>query len=238
MEKYLTLILLAAPGFIAARIALVLGLTSAKKGEIDSLAGYLSYSFFAVLVTIIISAATGIIDLSGSWQDFTGKFSSVDFTIKMLFITLFSGVIVGSSWALVGQRLFMNFFNKLNVLTGRNIKSTGGSLLNRIFNDGKEHFIIVRKDGKKIAAGFIFAASDPFDDKSELVITEYPEYDAELKRVENFPDRPSYLRNVLRTYVDIENSLVITETEYPPEWCPTLNSQVSTAAKVQDAASA
>ena len=91
------------------------------------------------------------------------------------------------------------------------------------------------------AAGFIFAASDPFDDKSELVITEYPEYHIELERAEKFPDRPSYLRNVLRTYIDIENNLVITETEYPPEWSPTLNcsvlvSAVSTAAKEQDAA--
>lgn len=135
----------------------------------------------------------------------------------------------------------MNFFNKINVRMGRNIKNTGGSLLNKIFDDGKEHFIIVRKDGKKVAAGFIFAASDPFDDKSELVITEYPEHHTELERAEKFSDRPSYLRNVLRTYIDIENNLVITETEYPPEWSPTLNrsvqvSVVSTAAKEQDAA--
>ena len=218
MEKYLSLILLAAPGFIAAKIAVVLGLTSAKKGEIDSLARYFSYSFFAVLVTIFISALSGAIDLTDDWQSLTEKFSSISFTVKMLFVTLFSGILVGSFWALIGHNLFMKFFNRINVAVGRNIKNTNGSLLNKIFADGKEHFIIVRKDGEKIAVGFIYAASDPFDDKSELVITEYPEYRAELERAENNPDKPSYLRNVLQTYVDIENNLVITETEYPPEW--------------------
>ena len=95
MEKYLSLIILAAPGFIAERIANILGVMSSKKGEFDSLAGYLSYSFFSVLLAIIISALTGMVDLSENWQDFTEKFSSVDFTIKMLITTLFSAAIVG-----------------------------------------------------------------------------------------------------------------------------------------------
>lgn len=220
MEKYLSLILLAAPGFIAAKIAVVLGVSSSKKGEIDSLVSYLSYSFFAILITILISAFFGIVDFSEDWRTITEKFSSVGFTLQMLLITLFSGVFVGSVWALAGHKLFMRFFNHVNVKIGRNIKNTNGSLLNKIFNDGKEHFVIVRKDDKKIAVGFIYAASDPFDDKPELVITEYPEYRAELERAENNHDRPSYLRNVLQTYIDIENNVVITETEYPPEWCP------------------
>lgn len=217
MEKYLSLILLAAPGFIAERIATVLGATSTKRGEFDSLAGYLSYSFFAILVTIAISALTGIVDLSENWQDFTEKFSSVGFTVKLLGITLFSAVTVGVSWALVGNKLFMRILNFINVKTGGNKRNLDGSLLNRIFADGKEHFIIVRKDGKEIAVGFIYSASDPFDENSELVITEYPEYRAELKKVTD-SDQPSYLRNILQTYIDIKNNIVITETEYPPEW--------------------
>ena len=162
MEKYLSLILLAALGFIAAKIAVVLWLTSAKKGKVDFLAGYFSYSFFAVLVTIFISALSGAIDLTDDWQSLTEKFSSISFTVKMLFITLFSGILVGSFWALIGHNLFMKFFNRINVAVGRNIKNTNGSLMNKIFADGKEHFIIVRKDGEKIAVGFIYAASDPF----------------------------------------------------------------------------
>ena len=43
MEKYLSLIILVAPGFIAAKIANILGITSSKRGEIDSIASYLSY---------------------------------------------------------------------------------------------------------------------------------------------------------------------------------------------------
>lgn len=218
MEKYLSLIILAAPGFIAERIANALGITSPRKGEFDSLARYLSYSFFSVLLAIIISALTGTIDMSENWQDFTNKFSSVGFTAKMLLTTLFSAVVVGSSWALVGNKLFMRICNFVNVKTGKNKRNLSGSLLDRIFDDGKEHFIIVRKGGEKIAVGFIFSASDPADDNTEIIVTEHPEYRAELEKVEKDPDRPSYLRNVLQTYIDVKNNIVITETEYPPEW--------------------
>ena len=220
MEKYLALILLAAPGFIAERIATVLGVTSPKRGEFDSLAGYLSYSFFAVLITIAIAALTGTVDISENWQDFSEKFSSVGFSVKLLATTLLSAIIVGSTWALLGRNLFMRLFNAINMRVGRNKRTLDGNLLNRTFDDGKEHFVIVRKDGRDIAVGFIFSASDPFDDNAELVITEYPEYRIELNKVIE-TDEPSYLRNVLQTYIDIKNNLVITETEYPPEWCPT-----------------
>ena len=218
MEKYLSLIILAAPGFIAERIANALGVTSPRKGEFDSLAGYLSYSFFSALLAIVISALSGTVDLSENWQDFTEKFSSVGFTAKMLLTTLFSAVIVGSSWALLGNKLFMRVCNFINVKTGKNKRHLTGSLLSRIFNDGKEYFIIVRKDGEKIAVGFIYSASDPADDNTEIVVTEYPEYRAELEKAETEPDRPSYLKNVLQTYIDVKNNVVITETEYPPEW--------------------
>lgn len=218
MEKYLSLIILAAPGFIAERIATALGVTSPKKGEFDSLARYLSYSFFAVIVAIAICAFTGAVDLNESWQSFTDKFSSVAFTAKLLVITLIAAVIVGTSWALIGNRLFMRVLNFINVKTGRNKRNLDGSLLNRLFDDGKEHFIIMRRDDRTLAVGFIYSASDPSDGNSEIVITEYPEYRAELERAEKEPDRPSYLKNILQTYLDVKNNLVITETEYPPEW--------------------
>lgn len=220
MEKYLALIILAAPGFIAAKIAAILGVTSPKHGEIDSLASYLSYSFFSVLIAIIISLQLGIVDLSENWQGFTEKFSSVGFTVNLLLTTLFSAIAVGLSWALFGNNLFLRVLNFINVKSGRNKRCMNGSLLNRIFDDGREHFVIVSKDGNKVAVGFIYSASDPSADKMELVVTEYPEYRTELKKVEDNPDYQSYLRNVLQSYVDIKNNIVITETEYPPEWCP------------------
>lgn len=217
MEKYLSIIILAAPGFIAEKIATVLGVTSSKHGEVDSLAKYLSYSFFTVIVAIVISAATGAVDLSDNWQDFTEKFSSVGFTVNLLAITLTSAVVVGSSWALFGRKVFLRLMNFINICTGKNKRNLDGSLFNRLFDDGNDHFIIVRKDDNVIAVGFIFSASDPADGNSEIVITEFPEYRAELKRATE-TDEPSYLRNVLQTYIDVKNNIVITETEYPPEW--------------------
>lgn len=216
MEKYLALILLAAPGFIAERISNALGVTSPKRGEFDSLAGYFSYSFFSIIFAVGICALTGTIDLTADWKGFTEKFSSVGFTVEFLAITLFSAIFTGLFWALLGNKLFMRILNFVNVKTGRNKRHMTGNLLNRTFDDGKEHFIIVRKGGEKIAVGFIYSASDPVDDTAEIVVTEYPEYRAELKRAEN--GEPSYLNNILQTYIDVKNNLAITETEYPPEW--------------------
>ena len=217
MEKYLSLIILAAPGFIAERIASALGVSSSKRGEFDSLASYLSYSFFTILITVAICAVTGIIDINGNWQDFADKFLSVGFSLQLSAITLVSAIIVGLSWAIFGNELFRRTFNFVNVKIGRNKRNLDGSLLNKLFDDGKEHFIIVRKDDNAIAVGFIYSASDPSDHSTELVVTEYPEYRSEFRKTTE-TDEPSYLRNILQTYIDVKNNIVITETEYPPEW--------------------
>ena len=154
----MSLILLTAPRFIAERIATVLGAASTKRGEFDSLAECLSCNVFAILVTIAISALIGIVDLSENWQAFTEKFSSVSFTVKLLGITLFFAVTVGASWALIGNKFVMKILNAINVKTGGNKRNLDGNLLNRIFADGKEHFIIVRIDDKDVAVVFICSA--------------------------------------------------------------------------------
>lgn len=217
MEKYIGLVLLAAPGFIASHISNVLGVTSARKGEFETLGGYLSYSFFAVLLTICISILTGMLKLNSTWSTMATEINSVGFTLKILIIGLISGVITGILWALLLKKIIMKVLNKINIKTGRNKRYTNGSLFNRLFADGKEHFIIVSKDGRDIAVGFIYSASDPLDNRMELSVTEYPEYREELKKARE-KDVPSPLKNILQTYVDIENNIVITETEYPPAW--------------------
>lgn len=219
-EKYILLILLAAPGFIANHIATILGVTSAKKGEFETLGGYLSYSFFAVLLTIFISALLGLINLTDSWQSIAVNMTSINFSVKLLIIALIAGVLTGLFWALFLNNFVVQMLNKINVATGQNKRNLNGSLFNRLFADGKEHFIIVTKDGKNLAVGFIYSASDPFDSKTELSVTEYPEYRAELKKITETAE-PSPLRNVLQTYIDIDNGIVITETEFPQNWLNT-----------------
>lgn len=211
------LILLSAPGFVAACTARILGVTSPRKGEFDSLAAYLSYSFFAVFFTIAFSYAVGLIDLNDTWQVFIQKFSTIKFSICLMLIALISSLFVGIAWALFFNCAFVKILNRINALFGANLRNVNGSLFNRLFDDGKEHFVIVRKNNNDIAAGFIFSASDPFDSKVELSLTEYPEYRKELEKIRT-TDEPSPLRNTIQVYVDVENDMVITETEYPAEW--------------------
>ena len=90
----------------------------------------------------------------------------------------------------------------VNVKAGKNKRNLSGSLLNRIFDDGKEHFIIVRKGGEKIAVSFIYSASDPANDNAEIVVTEYPECRTEWEKAEKDPVYTSYLKNILQTHID------------------------------------
>ena len=215
MEKYIALIVLSAPGFVAYNVACGLGVTSPKKGEFSSIAAYLSYSFFSVLLCGIILSAAGLIDFNAPLP--VEETFSTGRIILFLFVALLTGIFIGVIWGVFGDKFFNQALNILNVKLNRNKKSLGGSLLNKIFNDGKDHFIIVRKDDKIISVGFIFAASDPFDDRVELVITEYPEYREELKLAET-EGKNSPLKNTLQTYIDISSGFVITETEYPAGW--------------------
>ena len=142
MEKYLSLILLAAPGFVASSIARVFGVATNKKGEFESLANYLSYSFFSILLAVVISAALGIVDLNENWQSFSEKLSSIKISVEVLLIALISGILVGTAWSVFLNNLFMKWLNKINILLGRNKRNLGGSLLNRLFDDGSEHFVL------------------------------------------------------------------------------------------------
>ena len=65
--------------------------------------------------------------------------------------------------------------------------------------------------------GFFDACNDPQDEREELSLVEYPEYREEWQRVKD-GEKDSYLYNTVQTYVDASNGIIITETEYPPEW--------------------
>lgn len=92
-----------------------------------------------------------------------------------------------------------------------------GSLFHHLFNDGKPHFVIIRKDGEDVAVGFFHACSNPQNDKEELSITEYPEYREEWNRVKE-GEKDSYLYITEQTYFDVSSGLTVIETQYPPEW--------------------
>lgn len=119
MEKYVALILLAAPGFIARHISTLLGVTSTKKGEFETLGSYLSYSFFAITLTIALAVASGFIDSGDSWQMLADKMTSIKFSMGLLIIALASAVTVGVTWALCFNGVFMKALNWLNLRAGR-----------------------------------------------------------------------------------------------------------------------
>ena len=218
MEKYLALVLLVAPGFIANYVATILGVTSTKKGEFDSIMRYFSYSFFAITAALIIAIPFNMISLDMTWSNFITNCADIGFSVKFFFLMLLSGAIVGSLWAKLFSGLLQKKFNWINRKLGRNETFSDGSLLHKLFADGKDHFLIVQKDGRDIAVGFYYASTDPDDDRVELSVTEYPAYRQALEKARNNTAIKHPLQNILQTYMDFTNNFVIIETEYPREW--------------------
>ena len=228
MEKYLALILLSAPGFIAKFVAQCLGDTPPKRGEFESVLVYSSFSLFSVTLTLILASVFGLYNVQASWSELEKNFSYPIFCIEFLFLSLICSIFVGAAWHLYIENFLVNFFNKLNKRNGKNEVFLEGMLLHKMLNDGEDHFLVVEKDGKEIVAGFFRATSSACADRIELYIASHPEYKEWLDYAKENPHHT--LNKVKGVYLDLASGTIIKELEYPPEFL------ICSARAVQEAA--
>ena len=114
MEKYLVLILLSAPGFIAKFVARCLGDSSAKRGEFDSVLIYFSYSLLSLSLTLIAAWIVGLFSFAEPWSILESEFKIPLFSAKFLLLSLICSTIIGASWRLFAEDLIVNIFNYIN----------------------------------------------------------------------------------------------------------------------------
>lgn len=215
MDKYIMAVLTLMPGFLAINTAEKLGKTHTKKTGVSLALAYASYTIVSVLVTMSAS----LIWLPGgvSMQQAAGGEMPPSFYAALVAVSVATSIISGAAWSLFLSDWILRKCNAINTSRGKNIRWEDGSLFHHLFNDGEAHFLIVRKNGEDIAVGFFDACNDPQDEREELSLVEYPEYREEWQRVKD-GEKDSYLYNTVQTYVNASNGIIITETEYPPEW--------------------
>lgn len=214
MDKYIMAVLMLMPGFLAISTAEKLGKTHTRKSGV-SLA--LEYAVYTVVILLIAMSVSLVWAASTPMQQIAQGEMPLAFYAAFLAVAIAASIASGAAWALYLSDWVLDQCNALNRMRGKNIRWEEGSLFHHLFNDGRPHFLIVRKDGEDIAVGFFDACSDPQDEKEELSVTEYPEYRDEWDFVRD-GGVDSYLCSTKNVYVDVSSGLTIIETEYPPEW--------------------
>lgn len=214
MDKYVMAVLLLMPGFLAINTAEKLGKTHTKKTGVSLALEYATYT----IVILLIAMGVSLLWAGGmTLQQVVNGELPLSFYAALVAVSLIASVASGAVWSLFLSDRVLAECNMVNKARGKNVRWEDGSLFHHLFNDGRTHFLIVRKDGEDIAVGFFNACSDPQGERAEFSVAEYPEYREEWNRVKE-GEKDSYLYITEQTYVDASNGLVITETQYPPEW--------------------
>lgn len=214
MEKYLMAILVLMPGFLAISTAEKLGKTHTRKSGVSLALEYAVYTVVILLIAMSVSLAWAA---NSTMQQIAQGEMPLAFYVAFLAVAVIASIASGAAWALYLSDWVLGQCNALNRARGKNIRWEEGSLFHHLFNDGRPHFIIVRKDGEDVAVGFFDSCNDPQDEKDELSVVEFPEYREEWDLVKK-GEKDSYLYITLRTYVDASSGLTVIETKYPPEW--------------------
>lgn len=213
MEHYIEIIILLAPGFIAKEVARVLGNIKSKASPIDQALSYFVYSLFACIGVLVVY-----------WLVDTSVENKIALDIILAVTAVVSGVITGALWQLLIKGQWRKVIRAVTICRDGYEYFQEDSLLNANIMDGKDHFIEVRKNNKRIAVGFFLGGSFATDKAFELKINNHPYYagwlDSKYKSL--FPYRD--------TYFDFTHDIEIIEYGYPEELLDgSLNEEIATS---------
>ena len=151
MDKYVILVFLLAPGFIARNISIIVGDFPTKKTEFESVINYFSYSFFSLMLSFMIALGLGMFEFDDSILVVLEKISKMTIALKFSLIALLSGLVIGVGWTIFLKRFILRNYNKYANQLGCSEVFLESSLLDRVFSDGEKHLVTVSKAGKEIA---------------------------------------------------------------------------------------
>lgn len=217
LEKYLLFILLSAPGFISKRVSECLGDTPPKRGEFESVMVYCSYSMFSASLTLLVAWGMGLYSDKESWTVLENNFIYPWFCLRFFILSLVCSIIVGASWQLLIEKKLLLLFNWINEKLKSNHVFLEGTLLHKIINDGKDHFLVVEREDKEIAIGFFRGASSATSERTELYLASHPDYMKWLEYART-QDKNHVLNKVKGVYLDLDSNTIIRELEFPPEF--------------------
>ncbi|WP_302297030.1 hypothetical protein [Mitsuokella multacida] len=219
MDKYVFLVFLLAPGFIACSVAFLLHAFPDKGSEIRNVMRYFTYSFFALFLTAAGGLLLGFYSGTDTLTEIYGRFDGVAYSLKFMAMLILASILTGAVWPLFGKRIFLKAANVANVMAGRNPVFPDGRLIDDMLDDGAHHFIVVEKDGKTIAMGLYNGLSEPAADLTEISVTAYPEYQEAFQQAQA-SEEDSPLKHLKYVYTQVEHDFIIREYDFPREWLP------------------
>ncbi len=216
MDKYVFLVCLLAPGFIARSAANLLGNFPRKKNEIDAIMSYFSYSFFALLITFLVAPIFGIYRFDEPLSDVAAHLMISGIAAEFSCIALVVSVLVGAIWSVLVRGLLLNFCNLILRNLKRNEIYLNDSMKEKLFADGKSHFVVLEKDGDEKAVGFVRCVNATDSSKKEFAVTVDKNYEGWYEYAKNDEEHP--LHHPKFIYFDFEDGIVIKEYDYPSDW--------------------
>ena len=149
-----------APGFIGIAVSkLFVGKTESENIE-SYVLGYFLYTASSWLVNSFVCYIFGITN------------ETVVITLSIAIV-----VVIAVLWNLVLQDMMLRIVNRLNGLFGKNSVFTEETVFEKVFKDGKDHYIIARIGDKILGYGFL----ENFDYKNESFSLIPPEKDEYIK---------------------------------------------------------
>ena len=217
MDKYVAVVLLLAPGFVASSVAFLLHAFPDKGTEVRNIMRYFTYSLFALFATAVGGLVLGFYVSTDTFAVICGRFTEVGYSLEYMRMVIVVSVMTGAAWPLVGKRVFLCLANKVNGWLDQNYVFPDGRLIDDMLDDGKHHFIVVEKGGKTVAIGLYNGLSEPAADAMELSVTAYPRYREAFEEAQA-SDKDSPLKNLKYVYMQPEHDIVIREYDFPQEW--------------------
>lgn len=215
MDKYVFLVFLLAPGFVACTVGFMLHDFADKQNDLKIVMRYFGYSFFILPIALFICALTGVIP----WNTILN--SEIQLTAGTLtglyFIVILVSVAVGIVWPIFLRQKILNIANKINVRRGLNEVFTASRLFDDFFIDGKDHFLVIERAGKVIAMGMYGGISAPENDKTEIALYTDADYQKEFESAQKSKDDHP-LKHCKTFYISLEDDLIIREYDFPSEW--------------------
>lgn len=217
MDKYVAVVLLLAPGFVASSVAFLLHAFPDKGTEVRNIMRYFTYSLFALFATAVGGLVLGFYASTDTFAVICGRFTEVGYSLKYMTMLIVVSVMTGAAWPLVGKRVFLCLANKVNGWLDQNYVFPDGRLIDDMLDDGNHHFIVVEKGGKTVAIGLYNGLSEPAADVTELSVVAYPQYREEFEKAQA-SDEDSPLKQLKYVYTQLEHDIVIREYDFPQEW--------------------
>lgn len=99
MDKYVFLVFLLAPGFIACSTGFMLHDFPDKRDTLGVVMRYFTYSFFILPISLALAGVTGILPFWSTME--TWDAMNAESLILLFAVVLFVSVIIGMSWPLI-----------------------------------------------------------------------------------------------------------------------------------------